>query len=285
MHKVAAIQMCSSHLVDENLNTAAALIQEAAGQGAELVVLPEMFAILGMMPEDKVSQKEEFGEGKIQAFLQKQAKRHHVWIVGGTIPIASDIPNKILATSLLINDKGEVIAAYDKIHLFDVNLSPTEMYCESDTTKHGDSIVVANTPFGKLGMSVCYDLRFPELFRTMFNHGAEIFVIPSAFTVPTGEAHWELLARARAVENFSYVIGACQGGLHSNGRGTYGHSVIIDPWGRVIGKIDGVEPGIIYADIDLETVHKARKSIPVDKHQSITFDIEKLHFAQTSTSY
>ncbi|HEU5281412.1 MAG TPA: carbon-nitrogen hydrolase family protein [Gammaproteobacteria bacterium] len=280
MHKIAAIQMRSSHLIDDNLNAAAALIQEAASNGAKLIVLPEMFAIFGITPDDKVSQKEVLGEGKIQTFLQEQAKRNHAWIVGGTIPIACDIPNKILATSLLINDKGEVVAAYDKIHLFDVELSPTEIYCESDTTKHGDTIVLADTPFGKLGMSVCYDVRFPELFRTMFNHGAEIFVIPSAFTVPTGEAHWELLARARAVENFSYVIGACQGGLHSNGRKTYGHSVIIDPWGRVISKMDGVEPGVIYADIDLTAVHQARKSIPVDKHQTIAFNIEKLHFSQ-----
>lgn len=266
MPKVAAIQLCASHHVDENLETASALIQEAANHGAKLIVLPEMFAIMGKTPEDKVAEKEVFGDGKIQAFLREQAKLAKAWIVGGTIPIACDNPHKISAASLLINDKGEVVARYDKIHLFDVDISPTEIYRESDTTQHGDRIVLADTPFGKLGMSVCYDVRFPELYRHLFKQGAELFVIPSAFTVPTGEAHWELLARARAVENFAYVIGACQGGLHANGRRTYGHSVIIDPWGRVLSKIDGDEPGVIYGDIDLGLVAEVRRKIPVGRH-------------------
>lgn len=273
MHKVAAIQMCSSHEVSDNLKTAGALIQEAAAHGARLIVLPEMFAVIGLASTDKVDVQEPLGQGPIQTFLCEQAKRHRVWLVGGTIPLSSENPGKIRASSLLINDQGEVVAAYDKIHLFDVTLSPTETYQESASTQAGDHIVVAETPFGKIGMSVCYDIRFPELFRVMFIRGAEIFVIPSAFTVPTGQAHWELLARARAVENFCYVIGACQGGTHSNGRKTYGHSVMINPWGEVISRADGHTPGVIYADIDLAALQARRDAIPVERHQVIGFEL------------
>lgn len=267
MTKVAAIQLCSSHRVDENLTTAARLIQHAAEQGAKLIVLPEMFAVMGLNPNDKVIVKETFGEGKIQNFLCEQAKKHAVWIVGGTIPIVCDEPEKVRAVSLLVNDEGRVVARYDKIHLFDVVLSPSETYRESDTTQPGDSVIVVDSPFGKIGMSVCYDVRFPELYRAMFNQGAEIFVIPSAFTMKTGEAHWELLARARAVEDFCYVIGACQGGTHSSGRKTYGHSLIINPWGTVIARNTDEEPGVIFAEINLDSLHEIRKAIPVEKHQ------------------
>lgn len=277
MHKVAAIQMSSSHLVSENLTMAGALIETAAREGAQLIVLPEMFAVIGLASTDKVDVQEPQGQGPIQTFLCEQAKRHRVWLVGGTIPLSGHDPAKIRASSLLINDQGEVVASYDKIHLFDVTLSPTETYQESLNTQAGDHIVVAETPFGKLGMSVCYDIRFPELFRVMFNRGAQIFVIPSAFTVPTGEAHWELLARARAVENFCYVIGACQGGVHSNGRKTYGHSVIINPWGEVISRADGHTPGVIYADVDLAALQARRDAIPVERHQVIGFEVGGLN--------
>lgn len=261
MPKIAAIQLCATDNVDENLSMTSALIHEAANNSAKLIVLPEMFAIIGKTAHDKVAVKETYGEGKIQTFLRQQAKRTKTWIVGGTIPIACDDPRKIRAASLLINDEGEVFARYDKIHLFDADISPTESYRESETTQAGDRIVLADTPFGKLGMSVCYDVRFPELYRSLFEQGAELFVIPSAFTVPTGEAHWELLARARAVENFAYVIGACQGGMHTNGRRTYGHSLIVDPWGRVLSKIEGEEPGVIYAEIDLAQVKERRRAM------------------------
>lgn len=273
---VAAIQMCSSHDVDANLVVAGRLISEAASRRAKLIVLPEMFAIIGNAASDKVDVKEVFGHGKIQAFLSQQAREHGVWIVGGTIPLACDEEDKIRAACLVYDDQGKVVGRYDKIHLFDITLSSTETYKESATTQPGDKIVVIDTPFGKLGLAVCYDVRFPELFRCLFNQGAEIIALPSAFTVPTGEAHWELLSRARAVDNFSYLIGACQGGTHTNGRKTYGNALIVNPWGNVIAKQEGVNEGIIYATIDLDEVHKARNAIPIQDHQRIRFDSANL---------
>ena len=274
MPKVAAIQMCSSHLVKENLAMAENLISKAVKNQAKLIVLPEMFAIMGSKPTDKVSLKEQLGNGIIQTFLSEQSKKNRIWIVGGTIPIACKDENKVRAASLVYDDFGKVVARYDKIHLFDVSVSPTEIYKESDTTEPGNNIVVIQTPVGKLGLAVCYDVRFPELFRNLANSGAEIFTLPSAFTVKTGESHWELLARSRAVENFSYVIGACQGGTHSSGRSTYGHSVIVDPWGTVISKPDA-SPGIIYSTIDLKKLYEIRKSVPIFEHQKISFDVSK----------
>ncbi|MCE3232805.1 MAG: 2-oxoglutaramate amidase [Rickettsiaceae bacterium] len=265
--KVAAIQMCSSHNIDENLAIAGDMIREAAAT-AKLIVLPEMFAIMGIKPSDKVVAREEIGRGKIQDFLAKTARKNNVWLVGGTIPISCESSEKIKAASIVFNSKGEVVARYDKMHLFDVTISPTEVYRESDSTEPGDSVVVVDTPIGKLGLAVCYDVRFPELFRCLANKGAEIFTLPSAFTVKTGEAHWELLARSRAVENGCYLIGSCQGGRHSSGRETYGHSLIVEPWGTV-EKLNNAEPGILYSDIDLEYLHRIRQSIPVLEHQRI----------------
>lgn len=269
MPRIAAIQMCSSHIINDNFLVASKLIKEASQNNAKLIVLPEMFAIMGLTPNDKVSAKERFGHGKIQSFLSEQAKKNHVWIVGGTIPIECKNKNKVRAASLVYAANGELVARYDKIHLFDVTISATEIYKESDTTEPGDDIVVMATPFGKLGLAVCYDVRFPELFRCLLAKGAEIIVLPAAFTVKTGEAHWELLARSRAVENFCYVIGACQGGVHSSGRKTYGHSIIVEPWGGVIARKEHGS-GVIYADIDLAKVYEARKSIPIGEHQKIS---------------
>ncbi|TAK73107.1 MAG: carbon-nitrogen hydrolase family protein [Gammaproteobacteria bacterium] len=269
MTKVAAIQMCSSHLVDENLETAEKLITEAAENGAKLIVLPEMFAMMGLTEEDKVRIKEPLGHGKIQFFLASQAKKNKAWLVGGTIPLAGKESHKVGAACLVFDDQGNRVARYDKMHLFDANISSSECYQESHSVEPGDQPVVVETPFGQLGLAVCYDVRFPELFRCLFKKDAELIALPSAFTVKTGEAHWELLARSRAVENFCYVIGACQGGTHSNGRKTYGHSVIVEPWGKVIAKKDDMMPGVIYADIELEKLHTIRKTIPVGKHQRI----------------
>lgn len=266
--KIAAIQMCSSHIVDDNLLVAATLIKEAADNGAQLVALPEMFAIMGLTGTDKVNVKEVFGNGKIQDFLSVQAKQNKIEIVGGTIPIACDDNTKVRAACLVFNEQGEMIARYDKIHLFDVTLSPTEIYRESDTTQPGNQLVVIDTSVGKLGLAVCYDVRFPELFRCLVNQGAEIIVLPSAFTVKTGAAHWELLARSRAVENFCYLIGPCQGGTHSSSRQTFGNSLIIEPWGTCIKK-EGITPGVIYSDINLEHLREIRKSVPALNHQKI----------------
>lgn len=269
MAKIAAVQMCSSHLVDENLTTAGYWIHQAAAQGAQLVVLPEMFAILGAAATDKVAVKEPFGHGKIQTFLAEQAVKNRLWIVGGTIPIAGNHPNKVRAASLVFDDQGQCVARYDKIHLFDATLSETENYRESDTTESGQEIVVVDTPCGKLGLAVCYDVRFPELFQCLVQKGAEIIALPSAFTVQTGEAHWEILVRSRAIDHFCYLVGACQGGVHSNGRKTYGHSMIVEPWGCVAAQKDDVIPGVIYATIDLTTVYAARKSVPVEHHRRL----------------
>jgi nitrilase len=267
MRKVAAIQMCSSHLLDQNLQSAALLIEKAAGNGAELVVLPEMFPIIGIKPTDKVDIKESYGEGKIQSFLSEQAEKNNVWIVGGTIPIACDDDNKIRSACIVYNSEGVAVARYDKIHLFDVSVSDTESYKESDTTEPGDSAVVIDTPVGKLGLAVCYDIRFPALFMHLMNHGAEIIAIPSAFTLQTGQAHWEILTRARALDAFCYIIGACQGGAHSSGRQTHGHSLIVNPWGKIENICMESGAGIVYADIDSEYLHKIRLSIPIGKHK------------------
>ncbi len=276
MSKIAAIQMCSSHLVEANLATAAALIAEASAHGAQLIVLPENFAIMGLNETDKLAAREGFGEGRIQSFLSQQARQSHVWIVGGTIPVSCDDEMRVRAASLLFDDTGKCVARYDKIHLFDVAVSKNEIYRESDTIQPGSQIVTVDTPFGKLGMAVCYDVRFPELFRCMFNEGANIITLPSAFTVRTGAAHWEVLTRSRAIENFCYLIGAGQGGTHTSGRSTYGHSIIVEPWGTIAAIRNNADSGLIYADIDLARQQEIRNSIPVARHQRIFFDINDL---------
>jgi deaminated glutathione amidase len=270
MLKAAAIQMCSSDNVDENLSIAQHLISRANSKGADLIVLPEMFAHIAMDKPAKMQVKEPFGSGKIQDFLARQAKHHQVWIVSGTIPISTDDDNKVCASCLMYDDQGNVIARYDKMHLFDVNISAEEVYRESDSIKPGDKPILVDTPFGKIGLAICYDIRFPELFRCLFQQGAEIFIVPAAFTVTTGQAHWKLLARARAVENFSYIIGACQGGTHNTGRKTFGHSLIVDPWGEIKASLSN-EVGDITADIDLDYLRKIRKDIPIQAHQKIFF--------------
>jgi predicted amidohydrolase len=275
-HTVAAIQMTSSATVEENLKTAGDLIQQAAQLGAELVVLPEIFPIMGNNPLDKIHIREQEGKGPIQAFLAEQAATYKIWIIGGTIPLEASSPHKIRAACLVYNAKGEQVARYDKMHLFDVSLDLNQIYNESATVEPGNQVVVVETPVGKVGLSVCYDIRFPELFRAMFNQGAEIITIPAAFTVPTGQAHWELLARARAVESFCYVMGACQAGKHDNGRETYGHSLIVEPWGSVVASLPEARPGVITAKIDLAYLREKRKAIPVDKHQRIQVDTASL---------
>ncbi|OGT51008.1 MAG: acyltransferase [Gammaproteobacteria bacterium RIFCSPHIGHO2_12_FULL_41_15] len=265
--KIAAIQMTSTPHLTDNLKQAEALLSEAAKKGATLALLPEMFAIMGETTHDKLAVKEKMGQGPIQDFLQQQAKKHHLWIIAGTLPMACPNDHKVRAACLVYDAEGRFVARYDKIHLYDADISTTEQYRESDTTEAGSKTVVIDTPVGKIGLAICYDVRFPELFRALVNKGAEIFSLPSAFTVKTGQAHWELLARARAVENFCFVIGACQGGTHSSTRKTYGHSVIINPWGDVIALQANNNPGVIYAEIDREQIYSLRKSIPVLQHQ------------------
>lgn len=265
MSKIAAIQMCSSQNVDENLATAANLLQQAATQGAQLAVLPEMFAVFGMDANNQI--KEDYGHGKIQDFLALQAIKNKLWIVGGTTPIRCDNPNKVSAACIVYNANGIAVARYNKMHLFDVMISETESYKESNMIEAGNTITILDTPIGKLGLAVCYDIRFPLLFNKLFKAGAEIIAIPAAFTVKTGAAHWYLLARSRAVENFCYIVGACQGGTHANDRKTYGHSLIVEPWGEIIAERVEPTPGVITAEIDLKHLQQIRAAIPVDKHQ------------------
>jgi nitrilase len=266
---VAAIQMASGPNVTANLEEAERLIKTAVQQDAELVVLPENFAIMGLSEADKVAIAEVPGEGPIQQFLSQQAGRHGIWIVGGTIPIESGSMGKVYSASLLYDNQGDMIARYDKIHLFDVVLEDSsESYNESETIEPGDDVVVVDTPFGKLGMAVCYDLRFPELFRAMADVGMEICVLPSAFTSITGRAHWESLLRARAIENLCYIIAPDQGGYHKNGRETYGDSMIIDPWGVVLNRLPH-GTGVVVSDIDLEKLRKTRKNFPALQHKRL----------------
>ena len=265
--KCAAIQMASSPSISANLMVAEKLIAEAAKTGVKLVALPENFALMGDHENDKLAAKEIDGNGPIQNFLASVAKKYAVWVVGGTIPLAADHPNKVRASCLVINDQGERIARYDKIHLFDVNVpGTTEIYRESDSIEAGNEPLVITTPFGKLGIAVCYDLRFPEFFRKMSEEKVEILVIPSAFTAETGAAHWELLLRARAVENLCYVIAPNQGGFHLNGRRTFGHSMIIDPWGVVLDCYK-TGNGFVSAIIDHERLTKVRSAFPVLSHR------------------
>lgn len=263
----AAIQMASSPNVGANLLEAEKLIAEAAKAGAKLIALPENFAIMGVHELDKVKVREADGNGIIQTFLSDMAKKYVVWLVGGTIPLVADDEHKVRAACLVFNDQGERVARYDKVHLFDVSVPGTnEQYRESDSIENGNEPIVIETPFGKLGLSVCYDLRFPEFFRKMLEMGVEIIVIPSAFTAETGAAHWEVLLRARAIENLSYVIAPNQGGFHLNGRKTFGHSMIVDPWGGVLDCYK-TGAGFVVSDIDLERLEKVRTSFPVIKHR------------------
>lgn len=247
------------------------LIADAARQKAQLVVLPENFAIMGKSEFDKLDHKEPMDNGPIQDFLSKVSKKYGVWLVAGTIPITASVAeNKIRAASLVYNDQGERAARYDKIHLFDVNVPESdESYKESDTIEAGEIPLVLDTPFGLMGVAVCYDLRFPELFRQMVDAGMEILVLPAAFTAKTGAAHWELLIRVRAVENLCYVIAANQGGLHSNGRSTYGHSMIVDPWGKILSQIDGSGSGVVGAEVDSEQLADIRRSFPALDHRKL----------------
>ena len=269
MSVVAAVQMASGPNVKANLEEAEKLVKTAVQQDAALVVLPENFAIMGLSEVDKVAIAEKAGDGPIQQFLSQQADKHDIWIVGGTVPLESNVTGKVFSASLLYNSSGEMVARYDKIHLFDVLLEDSnESYNESETIESGDEVVVVDTPFGKLGMAVCYDLRFPELFRAMADVGMEICVLPSAFTNLTGRAHWESLLRARAIENLCYMVAPDQGGYHMNGRETHGDSMIIDPWGVVLNRLPH-GTGVVVSDIDLEKLRKTRQNFPALQHKRL----------------
>ncbi len=269
MSKIAAIQMASGPNVSANLIEAGRLIDQAVAAGARMVVLPENFAVMGMEEGDKVELREKEGEGPIQEFLSRQAARHELWIVGGTVPLEASTPDKIRAACLVYDAEGRQVARYDKIHLFDVSLRESgEEYNESATIEPGDELVVVDTPFGKLGLAVCYDLRFPELFRNLVEQGAELIALPAAFTAITGKAHWEVLVRARAIENLCYLIASAQGGYHVSGRLTHGESMIVDPWGVVLDRLSSGS-GIVVAEIDCEQLRNTRRTFPVLEHRRL----------------
>jgi len=261
--KVAAIQMASGPNVEGNLSEARRLIANAAEQGARLVVLPEFFAIMSMSPEDTLKVCEQAGNGPIQTFLSETARRYKIWLVGGSIPLAATTPNKVRNSCLVFDEHGKQVARYDKIHLFNLSLG-NESYNEAASIEAGDQVVVVDSPFGRIGLAVCYDLRFPELFRAMKD--VDIIVLPAAFTETTGKMHWEVLVRARAIENLSYVIASAQGGYHINGRETHGNSMVVDPWGRILDTLPRGS-GIVVASIN--PLHQAslRTSLPALKHR------------------
>jgi predicted amidohydrolase len=264
--RVAALQMCSGPDVGANLAQAQRLIAEAAARGAKLAVLPENFALMGRNERDKLAVAEREGEGPIQAFLAEQARRHGLWLVGGTIGLRGSDPERVRAACLLYSDRGERVARYDKIHLFDVEVGEREAYRESATLEPGAEPVLVDTPVGRLGLAVCYDLRFPELFRRLAGQGMQLLALPAAFTATTGAAHWEVLLRARAIENLCYVVASAQGGMHANGRATYGHSMVIDPWGKVLAEL-GTEPGTADAAIDPAELAQLRERFPALSHR------------------
>ncbi len=269
MTKCAAIQMASSPNVEANLIEAERLITAAVDAGARLIVLPENFACMGMSEFDKLGIREDDHSGPIQQFLARMARQHSAWIVGGTVPMAARSAEKARASCLVYDNRGNRVARYDKIHLFDVDVPGSdERHRESNTIEAGDRPVVLETPFGNLGVAICYDLRFPELFRSMLDDGMEILAVPAAFTAETGAAHWELLVRARAVENLCYVIAADQGGFHLNNRRTYGGSMIVDPWGEVLSRLPN-GAGHACAEIDLSRLNKVRETFPVLQHRRL----------------
>ena len=263
--RVAAIQMASGPKVAGNLEEAGRLIDMAARIGVRIVVLPEYFAIMGLTDTDKLAVREKPGDGPIQQWMSEIAAKHRIWLIGGSIPMESSVPTKVRNTCLVYDKEGKQVARYDKIHLFNLALG-SENFSEERTIEAGDKVVVVDSPYGRIGLSICYDLRFPELYRAMGN--VDIIVVPSAFTATTGKAHWELLIRARAIENLAYVIAPAQGGYHVNGRETHGDSMIVDPWGVVLDHLPRGS-GVVVAGINPQYQQTIRKSLPALTHRTL----------------
>lgn len=264
--RVAAIQTVSSTSLEHNLDQADRQIALAAADGARLIALPEYFCLMGRNDRDKVALGETLGHGPIQAFLSRQAKQHGVWLVGGTLPLASPDSARIYNTTLVFGPDGRVASRYDKIHLFGFRRG-SEDYNESLTIRPGENAPqVFDAPCGRVGLAVCYDLRFPELFRAMGE--VNLIVLPAAFTYTTGAAHWEILLRARAIENQCYVLAPAQGGEHENGRRTWGHSVLIDPWGEIVASL-AQGPGFVAGSIQASRLTEVRQALPALKHRTM----------------
>jgi deaminated glutathione amidase len=261
--RVAALQMVSVPDRERNIAQARRLIAEAAHDGAQLVLLPEYFCFMGFKDTDKLALRETLHDGPIQQFLSDAAREHRVWVIGGTLPLASPEPGRVLNTTLVFDPTGKQVARYDKIHLFSFEKGE-ESFDEARTICPGSEVRTFDAPFGRVGLSVCYDLRFPELYRKMGD--CALIVVPSAFTYTTGRAHWETLLKARAVENQCYVLAAAQGGKHENGRRTWGHSMLIDPWGEILAvREEGA--GVVAGSVDLARIEAIRQSLPAYRHR------------------
>jgi deaminated glutathione amidase len=264
---VAALQMTSGPDISANLAAAAVLLERARASGARVAVLPENFSYLGLKSGDKRDMAEADGDGPVQRFLSQRARELELWIVAGTTPLVTEPGGRVRAACLVYGDDGRRAARYDKMHLFDVDLpGRTESYRESADIEPGTRPVLVPTPAGLLGLSVCYDMRFPELYRQLGAAGAQWFSVPSSFTVPTGRAHWEVLLRSRAIENLSYVVAAAQWGHHANGRETYGDSMIVDYWGTVVSRLAS-GTGVVVAELDLTAQAQARRNFPALTHR------------------
>ena len=263
--KIAALQMISGPDIGENLLRAERLIGQAAEKGAALAVLPEYFPMIGARETERLKAAEKEGHGRIQAFLASMAKLHSIWIAGGSLPLAATDPSRTRNSCLVYDDMGGLRARYDKIHLFSFD-NEKERYEEGKSIEAGENISVCDSPFGKIGLSICHDIRFPELYRKMGE--VDLIVVPAAFTEPTGIAHWEILLRARAVENQCYVIASAQGGVHPNGRRTHGNSMIVGPWGEILARMEKGE-GIVMAEMDLSRIAEVRKTLPALRHRKL----------------
>jgi nitrilase len=266
--KAAAVQMTSTRDVRRNLAEAGRLAGEAKAQGADLVVLPENFSFMGSTDVERSAAVERYGDGAAQAFLAQTAERHGLFIVGGTIPIRDEGAPRASQRSLLVGPDGREVAHYDKIHLFDVDIPgrEAERYLESAASAPGARVVSAQTPLARIGMTVCYDIRFPALFHRLGVLGTDVLAVPAAFTVPTGEVHWKPLLQARAVESLAFVVAAGQSGEHANGRRTYGHSMIIGPWGEILAELPA-GPGVVCADLDMIALEQIRTQFPALTHR------------------
>ena len=263
--RIAAVQMVSGPRVAENLETAGRLVADAVAQGARLVVLPEYFPIIGAADADRVRAREAFGDGPIQAWLAETARRHGIWLFAGSIPLAASTPDKMRNSSLVFNPAGACVERYDKVHLFGFSKGE-ETYDEASFIEAGDQLVAVDTPFGRVALSICYDLRFPELYRALAP--VDLILVPAAFTETTGRAHWEILLRARAIENQCYLLAVGQGGTHENGRQTHGNSMIIDPWGDILDR-KAKGPGVVIADLDHQRIAEIRESLPALAHRKL----------------
>lgn len=280
-HTVAVVQLVSTADVPRNLRAAGDIIAQAVAAGAKLVLLPENFAVLDGGPLNEFAEREGDTRALLQGFLAGQAKAHQIFLIAGSMPMSTRPlrageteletidDGRVRPASLVYSPEGEMIARYDKMHLFDVQVDDKQaQYSESTSFEAGDQVVLVDTPMGRIGLSICYDLRFPELYRRLLEGGAELLTVPSAFTKVTGAAHWEVLLRARAIENQCYVLAANHGGVHNDRRETFGHSMIVDPWGRILAQM-GEGEGFASAQIDLDALHELRAKMPVSRHRRL----------------